>query len=1090
MAANTIAGQGAYRLTSATRKSARQRIAELTGTSALMLILAVNPLAAQQIIGANSTEIVDGNDPTGSGSGTRPSPWIINDNLVVGAEDDDNASLVIRNGGVTSNGVGAIGGGPGADGAVTVTGPGSTWTNSELLIVGLEGNGALTIEDGAAVSNTTGAIGHHVGSSGAVTVTGVGSTWTNSNDLFVGVEGSGVLTIEDGAAVNNADGSIGYFSGSSGSVTVTGTGSAWSNSGNLYVGDSGAGALTVSDGGAVSSTLGFISNDSSATGEVTVTGANSAWTISDYLSIGEVGAGTLTISDGGSVTNRFAYIGYASDARGTVTVTGAGSSWTNSARVFVGNFGTGTLTVENGATVSAGAVTIAEDQDAVGTVHIEGNAADGRGVLETGHIERGNGDAGLVFDGGVLRATGDEADFLDGFDAGEVTIDTGGAFIDTAGYGIGIAVDLQGDGGLTKQGNGTLTLSGSNSYAGTTTVEAGTLQAGAGGAFVQNGSYAVNGGTLDLGGFDLTMSELLGSGGVVAIGEATLTLDQASNTSFGGSLSGTGAFVVVGSGRLLLTGDSSGYAGMTTVSGGHMIVNGSLGGVVEITGGILSGSGSTGALTIGAGVTVAPGNSIGTLTVAGDLIFDAGATYAVEADPDGSASDLIDVAGTAFLNGASVLHVGLDGEYKPLSAYTILSADGGISGTFGAVTSAYAFLTPDLSYDMNNVYLEFVRNDADFSDLARTHNQTATAEAAENLGAGHAVYNAIVALSDDDALIQSGFDALSGEIHASTKTVLITESRIVRDAASERLRAAFDGLGAAPASLRAFWPDASEQIGGAAADGLVPWGVAFGGSSETDTDGNAAALGHNIGGLLAGADAMLGDWRLGLLAGYSRADFDVDDRASTGSSDNYHLGFYGGTQWGNLAFRSGVAHTWHDIETGRSVAVGSLGDSLQADYWAGTLQAFGELGYQIDMSAASFEPFANLVHVRHRTDAFMEQGGAAALASHSSTTTTTFTTLGLRAETGIRIGEASATLRGATGWQHASGDTTPRSLHAFAGGEVFTIAGAPVARNAFILDAGFDFGLAAGATVGLSYAAQIGDGAQRHGARALLSLKF
>ena len=40
-----------------------------------------------------------------------------------------------------------------------------------------------------------------------------------------------------------------------------------------------------------------------------------------------------------------------------------------------------------------------------------------------------------------------------------------------------------------------------------------------------------------------------------------------------------------------------------------------------------------------------------------------------------------------------------------------------------------------------------------------------------------------------------------------------------------------------------------------------------------------------ISGLLIGADGLVGDWRLGLLAGYSHSSFDVDDRASSGSSD-------------------------------------------------------------------------------------------------------------------------------------------------------------------------------------------------------------
>ena len=53
-----------------------------------------------------------------------------------------------------------------------------------------------------------------------------------------------------------------------------------------------------------------------------------------------------------------------------------------------------------------------------------------------------------------------------------------------------------------------------------------------------------------------------------------------------------------------------------------------------------------------------------------------------------------------------------------------------------------------------------------------------------------------------------------------------------------------------------------------------------------------------------GLDAPLAQtWRVGVMAGYSRSDFDVNDRASSGRSDNYHLGAYGGGQWGALGLR-------------------------------------------------------------------------------------------------------------------------------------------------------------------------------------------
>ncbi len=104
---------------------------------------------------------------------------------------------------------------------------------------------------------------------------------------------------------------------------------------------------------------------------------------------------------------------------------------------------------------------------------------------------------GLTFDGGTLQVTGTT------FTATGRTIvwgDNGGGFdIAAAGNTFTVSQPLGGAGGLTKLGAGALVLSGSNSYSGATTVEAGTLAAGADSAFSVNSAMIVDG-TLDLGG--------------------------------------------------------------------------------------------------------------------------------------------------------------------------------------------------------------------------------------------------------------------------------------------------------------------------------------------------------------------------------------------------------------------------------------------------------------------------------------------------------------------------------------------------------------------------------------------------------------
>ncbi|TEA79319.1 autotransporter domain-containing protein [Allopusillimonas ginsengisoli] len=743
----------------------------------------------------------------------------------------------------------------------------------------------------------------------------------------------------------------------------------------------------------------------------------------------------------------------------------------------------------------------------------------------------------LTFNGGTLATT---ASFVSDR---AITLNAVGPFDVASATELALTGHVAGPGDLTKQGDGTLRLSGANAY-GNTRVEAGTLigntssisghianagmvsfdQAsdavfagdigGLGGA---NGTMTKDGaGTLTLGGtssLDWTIAQgglqteaVRFTGNAHLDGAATtLSFADAGNAVYGGVLSGNGQFDFNGTGQLQLTGDSSGFAGTTTFTNGKLIVgdsggNGALGGSLDVlNGAILGGSGTVGSgagslITLASGGTLAPGNSIGTLTIAGDLVFEPGSRFEVEVDPQGADSDRIEVTGDATLNGGSVVHVGNAGDYKLNSSYTILTAGGTLTGAFDDVSSNFAFLTPGLSYNYGagTVDLELERNKRDFASAAITDNQKATAKGIESIGvgAGHAVYDAIAKLPNDPALIQASFDALSGEIHASVKTALIEDSRFIRNAATDRLRGAFAAPGASGALVRAAGPDGTSTSVAPDHAGPVVWSHAFGSWGKTDSDGNAASLDRDIGGFLIGADRQMGDWRLGVMAGYSHSSFKAHDRESSAKSDSYHLGLYGATTWDKLAVRAGAAYSRHDIDTQRSVSMPGLSDRLSADYKANTFQVFGELGYGIELGDTRLEPFANLAYVAMHTDGYSEDGGAAALSGRSENMDVTFTTLGLRAEHSLSLGATEATVRGTLGWRHAFGDTTPESTHAFSAGDAFTVAGVPIAKDSAVLEAGVDLNLTPNATFGLSYIGQIAGSARDHGVKANLAIKF
>ncbi|WP_395449604.1 autotransporter outer membrane beta-barrel domain-containing protein [Aminobacter sp. UC22_36] len=178
------------------------------------------------------------------------------------------------------------------------------------------------------------------------------------------------------------------------------------------------------------------------------------------------------------------------------------------------------------------------------------------------------------------------------------------------------------------------------------------------------------------------------------------------------------------------------------------------------------------------------------------------------------------------------------------------------------------------------------------------------------------------------------------------------------------------------------------------------------------------------------------------------------------------------------------------IDTTRTVSFPGLSETLKADADAGAAQVFVEVGYRAEMGRVAVEPYAGLAYVRIATEGFAETGGAAALTSDSTSFDSTTSTLGLHAATDFNLGEAKATLRGGLGWRHAYGDVEPSSLVSFAGGDSFTVHGAPIARDALLLAAGFDVAISPRTSIGMAYTGQIGNSARDHGARATLAVKF
>ncbi|MHC8339279.1 autotransporter serine peptidase EprS [Pseudomonas sp. HLT2-19-2] len=536
-----------------------------------------------------------------------------------------------------------------------------------------------------------------------------------------------------------------------------------------------------------------------------------------------------------------------------------------------------------------------------------------------------------------------------------------------------------------------------------------------------------------------------------------------------------GSLMKSGAGRLMLTGDNT-WRGPTTVNGGLLSVNGSLASKVTVNdSATLGGSGRVGALTANRGATVAPGNSIGTLQVSGDVTFAPGSTYAVELSP--TESDRIIAGGTATVGGATV-SLSLENSPTLLSTqhvqsllghqYNILQAAGGIQGQFGAVLPNYLFIGGSLDYAATGIQLSVERNDTTFASVGQTPNQRSVASAVEGLGAGNPVYESLL-LSPTATSAQQAFQQLSGEIYPALGSVLINDSRYLRDAVGERL---VDAQGA--------------QSNG--------WIKALGAWGKTDDRHDTAGYTTSIGGLLAGVDGALDEQtRIGLVTGYS--DSSVSMGSGTHSSakvDSYHLGAYAGRESGAWRLSAGGAYSWHRADIKRDLQYGDVSAKQKAKVDAGTTQVFGEAAYRLNLQPLALEPFANLAYVHLNTEGFTEKGDAAALKSSGDTREAVLSTLGVRALKTVNLsGQQRLDLSSSLGWQHNLSNTDSEEHLAFASGSTaFSVESSPMVRDAALVGAHASLALSRDIRLNLDYTGQLANREKSHGVGLSLNWQF
>lgn len=652
----------------------------------------------------------------------------------------------------------------------------------------------------------------------------------------------------------------------------------------------------------------------------------------------------------------------------------------------------------------------------------------------------GNNAGTLTFGGGTLLTT-------NSFTSNRsVTLNAGGGTFNTSGNSLTLSGNMTGSGSLTKTGAGTLILTGTNSYTGGTTVTAGILQ----------------GDTISL-------------QGVIA-NNSQVTFNQNTNGTYAGIMTGSGSLIKTGTGTLTLTGTNT-YTGATSIDEGSLSVNGSISSPVTIgAAGTLMGSGLIAGDVANSGV-LAPGNSIGTLTIIGNYTQNIGSTYQVEANAAGQ-SDRLAVTGTAAINGGTVSVLAESGNYRLRTLYTILTATGGVTGTYSDVTSNLAFLTPSLSYDAHDVYLTLTRNDVSFAGVAATANQYAVSSGLERASASAAgdmsdVMNILLGLSAEGA--RSAYDQMGGFSHISLAEAASFSFNRYISILSGRM-AGFVAGGTVISNtgnfLLAFSGDTGSDAGNmlvAAARNITEentsprgfWVRGYGNMGDRRGNDIATKYDYRGGGLIAGFDRKMNDKLcLGAAAGYSYTKVDMDNLSEDGTVASYQGSLYGAYNIDPWYVNGLVAYGYNRYDTSRTIIFGEIARTARADYDGHSLGGYVETGYRLKTKAVNIIPLASIQAGSLWRSALTERdAGTLDLSAESDRTTSLIGSLGVKLRNEYRIQNGSLTPEIRVRWLHEFADNDYTLTASFTGYPVstFSVRGEGAQRDRAAVGAGLNW---------------------------------
>ena len=500
----------------------------------------------------------------------------------------------------------------------------------------------------------------------------------------------------------------------------------------------------------------------------------------------------------------------------------------------------------------------------------------------------------------------------------------------------------------------------------------------------------------------------------------------------------------------------------------------------------LEGTGTFGGLTFNSGSTAAPGNSIGTTSVNGDVTFDVGSVYQVEINGDGT-GDFVSASGRAIINGGSV-DIQPITQTAPFASAAITSNqletakvfDGALWATAASssdkvsILSALAVLTPIKAQEAFD----------SISGADQVQNQKKMIAYESNVSLGM-VSDRISSKSNNG---RNRFGAFTDVAPQKLSDQLNTKKM------NKGLLLSHYGYGTN--SSNAASNNASTSLGLGRDVNL--WTRGYGQVSKAIQSSSTITTDTSTVGFLTGVDGQVQPGLIvGFAGGYANSLSNIDNSISVISSHTGRVLGYLAHQNGPWELNSALGFSRSNIDSKRTVTVGTYIATAKAGYQADQLFGSMQLGYTFSHNdlytglTYEIQPILGFNYAHLSTAAHSETGaGSLNLTSNVLNQFTSDAVAGVNIATQIESAGITWFSSFRAALTHSLGDLSSQKEISFEGGGSAISHSVGSDRNSLSLGAGFAVQLDDKRTVFADYAALLSVDNTRHSLSGGLKMQF